>query len=701
MEPESVALIGVPRSTDTGVNTVEFMLEYGYKGRIYPVNPSADTIVGIKAYPSVKDIPGTVDLAVISVPRQIVPNLLADCIEKGIKAVIVVSQGFADADEEGKELQARIVSMAREAGVRIVGPNSMGTVNAHAKFSSAFVHLNSPEVSFPVGFAAQSGLVINIGVLGSQIGGHRFLGKAFDLGNTCDVDMADALEYFEEDPETEVIALHMEGVGDGRRFLEVARRVSRKKPIIVLKTGRTEQGGRAVASHTGAIVGEDQVFQAAFDEAGIIRVKDLEEMEDIVKAFFTLPLPRGNRVGMVTLVGGIGVMAVDSCADFGLEMVKPSQKTLDQLTPSFPVWMPPSNPVDIWPASYAKPYREIYKEALELMFEDPKVDIVTSIIWLPELPRFDFLDASGDMLEVVHSHPDKPLAVFCYGPAQTQGIIHLESTRRIAAYTSVDRSLRALAAMWRYSQYRQRVEGEAPQFQVDRTSAQAILSSAMRNGRPRLDAEGFDLLAAYGIESPTSRVAGGEDEAVAAAEAVGFPVVLKVISPQISHKSDVGGVRVGIGSASELRSAYREMMGAVAAKAPGAVVDGVLVQRMASGGQELIMGIKQDAQFGPVVIFGAGGIYAEVMKDVAFGICPLTRERALAMVQSTKAYRVLQGVRGTPRDIDAVVDALLRLSQMAVDLPQIKEMDINPLLALDKGCVAVDVRVVIGDSLIG
>ena len=697
MEPESVALIGVPRSAATGVNTVEFMLEYGYKGRLYPVNPSADEILGVKAYPSIKDVPETVDLAVISVPRQIVPAVVEDCIGAGVKAILVVSQGFADADEEGKALQERIVTLARRGGARIVGPNSMGTVNAGRKFSCAFVQMDSPQVVYPVGIASQSGLVINVGFLGSQVGGHRFLGKGFDLGNTCDVDLADTLEYFEADPDTKVIALHMEGVGDGRRFLEVAKRVSKKKPIIAIKAGRTEQGGRAVASHTGAMVGEDEVYQAAFDEAGIVRARDLEDFEDLIKAFLTLPVPKGNRVGMVTLVGAMGVMAVDSCDDFGLEMVELSPRTLDLMRQSFPAWLPPSNPLDIWPASYAKPFREIYIEALEAVMEDPKVDAAVTVHWLPALPRFEFFNTTEDLKEVAERHPDKPLAVFSYGAFQRQGMIQLESGGRVASYHSVDRCLRVLSAMWHYGQYTRAETAGAPQLPVRRDAARAIISMASKSGRPRLDAEGFDLLEAYGIKSPASRVAGSEDEAVAAAKTVGFPVALKVLSPQISHKSDIGGVRLRIGSADEVRQAYREIIAAVGNKAPGAVVEGVLVQRMGSGGQEVILGIKRDPQFGPVAVFGAGGLYAEVMKDVAFGICPLTRERALAMVKSTSIHRVLQGVRETPKDIEAIVDALLRLSQMAIDLPEIKEMDINPLLAMEKGCLAVDVRVVIGD----
>lgn len=697
MEPRSVALIGVPRATNTGVNTVEFMLEYGYDGRIYPVNPSADSILGQKAYPAVQEIPDPVDLAVISVPRQLVPEVVRGCVEKGIKAVVVVSQGFADADQQGKALQERVVAIAKAGGARVIGPNSMGTVNAFKHFSCAFVHLDVPKQVFPVGFAAQSGLVINLGLLGSQYGDYRFLGKAFDLGNTCDVDFADVLEYFEADPQVEVIALHMEGIQDGRRFLEVARRVTRKKPVVAIKAGRTEQGGKAVASHTGAMVGQDEVYQAAFDEAGIIRVKDLEELEDMVKVFFTAPLPKGNRVGMVTLVGGIGVMAVDACADLGLEMPELSSQVKDRLGPLFPDWFPPANPVDIWPASYARPFREVNRDALEALMEDPGIDALVAITWVPRPPRFEIFDSSEDMLAVAQKYPQKPLICFCYGPTKNVGILQIESSRQIAAYPSIERTLRAVAALWRYSRYRQMKPGQEPGLPVNQARGQAVVSVASRLGRPRLDAEGFDLLDAYGIKSPPSRIAGGEEEAAAAARAVGFPVVLKVLSPQITHKSDAGGVRLGIGAEDELRRAYREMIETIAKKAPGAEVEGVLVQRMASGGQEVILGIKRDSQFGPVVIFGAGGLYAEVMKDVAFGICPLTRERAWEMVRSTRVYHILKGLREAPKDLEAIVEALLRLSQLAVDLPQVKELDINPMLSLEEGCTAVDVRVVIGD----
>ncbi|MDP2728214.1 MAG: CoA-binding protein, partial [Dehalococcoidia bacterium] len=528
MEPQSVALIGVPRSSETGVNTVEFMLEYGYRGRLYPVNPAVDSVMGLTAYPTVKDIPDQVDLAVISVPRHIVPGIVEDCVQKGIKAIIIVSQGFADADREGKELQDRIVSLAREGGARIVGPNSMGTVNAFSHFSSAFVYMTPPQVSFPVGFASQSGLCINLGILGSQIGGHRFLGKTFDLGNACDVDFADVLEYFEADPEVQVIALHMEGIGDGRRFMEVARRVSRKKPIVAVKTGRTEQGGRVVASHTGALVGQDEVYQAAFDEAGIIRVRDLEELEDVVKAFFTLPLPTGNRVGVVTIAGGFGVMAVDACADLGLEMADLGPETIARLKPAFPSWLPPGNPVDIWPASYARPYREVYKDALGALLEDPGVDAVIGVLWLAELPRFENLDASEELLAAAEKYPQKPILAFSYGPSVRTGVIHLEASRRVASYPSMERAARALAAMWRYSKYRLREVSQLSQLPVNSVRAQAILSSAIKRNSYRLDAEGFDLLAAYSIDAPPSRVAGDEEEAVAAGRAVGYPLALKV-----------------------------------------------------------------------------------------------------------------------------------------------------------------------------
>jgi acetyltransferase len=695
MEPRSVALIGVPKSTTSGVNTVEFMLEYGYKGRIYPVNPSATEIVGLKAYANVKDVPEHVDLAVISVPRQIVPSVLGDCIEKGIKAVIVVSQGFADADQEGKALQGQIVAMARPAGVRIVGPNSMGTINAFQDFCSAFVHISRPTVKFPVGFASQSGICVNLGLLGSQVGGHRFLGKAFDLGNTCDVDFADVLEYFEADPEIKVIALHMEGVGDGRRFLEVASRVSRRKPIVVVKAGRTEQGARAVASHTGALVGQDEVYEAAFQRAGLVRAKNIEELEDMVKAFFTLPPLLGNRIGMVTLVGAFGVMAVDAAAEFGLEMAPISEATVKKLEPAFPAWLPVTNPIDIWPASYVKSYQDIYREALEAVLEDPGIDAALCLVWLPILPRFEYFDVCPAIQELAARYPQKPVISFAYGPCRETGASQLEASRRVPTYPSVERALAALGALWRYSQYQHRADQASPTLPVRRDRAQALLEAAARSGRGRLDAEGFDLLAAYGIEVAPSRVAGSEEEVLAAAQALGYPVALKVLSPQVSHKSDVGGVRLGIEGPEMLRAAYRAMLEQVQAAAPGVPIEGVLVQRMVSGGVEVILGVKRDPQFGPVVIFGGGGLYAEVMKDIAYGLAPLSREQAEALVRNTKVYQILQGIRGTPRDVQAVVEALVRLSQLAADCSEVSELDINPMMVLEQGCVAADVRVVL------
>lgn len=696
VEPESVALIGAPRDTESGVNTVQFMLEYGFKGRLYPVNPSADSIVGVKAYPTVGAITGPVDLAVISVPRHIVPGVVDECIQKGIKAITVVTQGFGDADEEGRALQEKIVTMSRAAGVRIVGPNSMGTVNAQWGLSTCFAQMDRPERTYPASFAGQSGLVINLGVIGSQFNSYRFLGKAIDLGNTCDVDFADVLEYFEEDPNTQVIALHIEGIKDGRRFLEVARRVARKKPVVALKMGRTPQGSQAVASHTGALVGDDEIYQAAFDEAGIIRVNDLEELEDVVKGFFTVPLPQGNRVAIVTMVGGIGVMAADACGAHGLEAAQLSPDTLSRLEPLFPDWFPPGNPVDIWPGCYANPFKTVYNAALDAVGADLGVDAIVGVVWLPEMDRFHIFDVSGELAETATKFPDKPVLAFPYGPDRWRCIAKVDEDGRVAAYPAIERCMRTLGAMWRYRQLLDRQPlGEPVELPANRATGRAILAAAGRMGRPRLDAEGFDLLDAYGIETLPSRMAGDEDEAVAAAESIGFPVALKAISPQISHKSDAGGVHLGIASAADLRTSYVAMMAAVARKAPGAKVDGVLVQRMASGGQELILGIKRDPQFGPVAVFGAGGLYAEVMKDIAFGTCPLTSERAREMVKSTRVYRLLCGLREAPRDVDAVVEALLRLSQLAVDLPQVCELDINPLLVMEQGCVAADVRVIL------
>ncbi|MDP2727805.1 MAG: CoA-binding protein, partial [Dehalococcoidia bacterium] len=450
MEPRSVAIIGASRNTSEEgfFNSLECLLEYQYPGQIYPVNPTTDEILGLKVYPNVTHLPDAIDLAVITVPRHAVVPAIRECAEKGIRAMIVVTQGFGDADATGKALQEEMVQIARAAGARILGPNTMGVINAYARFSSAFVSLVKPERKLPLGVIGQSGFAVYVGLLTHPLGIPWIGAKGIDVGNTCDIDQADALEYLASDPQTKVIALHLEGVKNGRRFLEVASRASRIKPVLALKVGVSESGARAVASHTGALVGQDQVYDAMLRQAGVIRVGDPEELEDLAKAFATLPPIQGRRIAVLTPVGGLGVISADACGQWGLELASFSPATMQRLQELYPSWMSIGNPLDVWPAAFAARYASVFGQAAEIVLEDPNVDGMMCIIWSSG-PRYDFFEPVAEVKELVARY-QKPIVAYMYGPQCQEAACRMEDGTAIAVYPSPTRAVRALGALWRY-----------------------------------------------------------------------------------------------------------------------------------------------------------------------------------------------------------------------------------------------------------
>ncbi|MFQ5825948.1 MAG: acetate--CoA ligase family protein [Dehalococcoidia bacterium] len=442
LEPGSVALIGIPRRTGrASYNILENLLDMSFPGRLYPVNPHSEDILGIKTYPTVEELPPGIDLAVIMISRGSVPEAVEGCAQRGIGAIIVVSDGFAEADGEGKDLQTRIVNIAKAAGIRILGPNSLGVVNNFYKFSSTFLPVSSEKS--PVALVSQSG--------GFFEGFSEFAaGKAIDLGNTCDVNHADALDYLEDDPETRVIALHIEGIEDGARFLKAARRVSRKKPILVLKTGRSQPGTRAISSHTGSLTGRDEVYGAAFRQAGLIRVNDVDELGDVVKALLHLPPPRGNRVAMITATGGVAIMVLDALEPNGFEAARLSPETVDKLRDLFPPWSPPSNPVDIMTPAILHGYKKVYQAALQALLEDGKVDAILCIAGAPTLKTI------GDMA----GGKPKPVLTWVVGRWGDKVTSRAEEVGYRAIFPTPERALRALAALRRRWLFEQAERGK-------------------------------------------------------------------------------------------------------------------------------------------------------------------------------------------------------------------------------------------------
>ena len=441
MEPESVALIGVSRQTGlVAWNILENLLNSGYSGKVYPVNPKADEILGKKCYRSVKDIPEKVDLAVISTPRSEVPKIVRECTEKGIKAITVVAQGFADADDEGQELQSEIVRIARAGGARIVGPNTFGSSNAFCNFTSAFAPLDLQRV--PIGVVCQTGLFM------AGIPRFPMLGKGIDLGNACDIDFADGLEYFKQDPQVKVILLHIEGIRDGGRFMDVAKRVSKKKPILALKTGRGEQSTKAMQSHTGTLTGKDEVYDAAFKQCGVIRVSDVDEFDDFTRAFLRLPLMKGREVGIITIAGAGGIMAIDACEKYNLRLAKPSPETLEKMAFLAPSWQTLENPADIWPAFMIGRHRidEVYYTIMDAFLADPNIHGIIIV------SHAAFLLGAPDIFQRANKF-EKPVVCWLYGSGMEELIGKIDENEETVVFPNLDRAVRALSRLKQYHEY--------------------------------------------------------------------------------------------------------------------------------------------------------------------------------------------------------------------------------------------------------
>jgi len=690
LQPDSVVLIGAPRKSGPGTyNGVEMMLRYGFKGRIYPINPKADEICGIKAYASVMEVPEVADLAIISVGRDNVIPSFKECIQAGIKSVIIISQGFSDADEHGKKLQEEIARLARKSGVRVVGPNTMGTLNNFRKFSTGFVDLPFPEKVPPVSAIAQTGVV----QVGFQQFAYQGWGKCLDIGNACDVDFVDGIEYFGEDPETKVIVIHMEGVLRGREFLKAASRVSRKKPIIVLKTGRSQAGARAALSHTGSLVGENDVNDAALERAGVIRVNNITELRDAIRSLLRLKEMTGPRIGVITVTGAGGIMATDACEDYGLRLSELPDGLAEKLSEGMPDWIHVTNPVDTWPIGMiGGDYTGISRTAMAEMLKSDKVDGVLVIcphFNSPLHPEIVIFDAVREARREAGNR--KPLAMWFYldsAAAEKE----LEDVENLACYDSIEQAVQGLSFCYRYHRLKNRKEPKQRRFEYREKSAETLILKG-RKQKSLLGKDALALLNAFGIPAVKGKNARTWEDIEKAADAMEYPLVLKLSGDAFLHKSEWGGVATGIRSKKELRDAFKKMKQSVRLKDEKVKI-GFQVQEQAAG-KELLLGLKRDPNFGPVLACGLGGIYTEVFKDVSRRLVPIGQTEAENMLSSLKCYPLLKGVRGEKGvDMEGLLDALERLSFMATMIPDIKELDINPLMADSSGCRAVDARII-------
>jgi acetyltransferase len=690
MNPASVALIGTPRRTGPGAyNNAEMMLRYGFKGRIYPVNPAVGEILGLQVYPAVADIPEKVDLAVISVGRDRVQAAFEECIRAGVKRILIISQGFADADERGREFQDAIARRAREAGVRVLGPNTLGVVNNYVRFNTAFVEVPCPERFLPVSLIAQTGF---IQVAAENLAWRNF-GKAIDIGNACDLDVVDALDYLEGDPQTEVIVLHMEGLKRGPDFLEAAGRISRKKPVIVLKTGRSKAGARAALSHSGSLVGEDHVFDAVFRRAGILRVLTSSEMKDAMHALAVLGEMKGPRIGVVTVTGAGGIMCADACEDHGLTFGALPPGLSAALKQGIPDWIHVSNPIDIWPIGMiGGHYAESYRLCLAEFLKSDGIDGVLAVFPATDSPLHTDLKLEAAFAAARRDAGNsKPVAVWPYMDV-VPAIDRYEAIPGVACFDTIERAVRGLSYCHQIHRLKNRREPQPRRFAVDGAAAFELAGKGKKEG-VLAGQDALGLLACYGIPA----AAGSEAKSLAAlreaAKGMKPPYVLKLAGRNFLHKSEWGGIVTGIGNLSGLKAAHQKIAGNVRAKDPGIAIDAFQIQEQLAG-KEILVGLKRDPVFGHILACGQGGIYTEVFRDVSREIVPVDGPTARAMIESLRIWPLLKGTRGEPgADIDGLVEIIERLSFFASENPDVAELDINPLLASAEGCRAVDARI--------
>ncbi len=688
--PQSVALIGASRDeSKLGYAILNNLIRDGYQGKLYPVNPKADEILGLKSYASVTDVPGVVDMAVIVIPSRFVASALKECGEKGVKGAIIISAGFREAGQEGAQLEKELIEIAKENDIRIVGPNCLGVIHTASGLNASFAP-NMPEKGW-IAFMSQSGALgsaVLDWALAEEIGFSSFV----SLGNKADVSEIDLLEAWENDPDTRVILAYMEGLPSGQEFMRVARRVSKKKPIVAVKSGKTAAGSRAVSSHTGSLAGSEQSYEAAFKQSGVLRVGSVQELFDASTAFAYQPPLKGTNIAVVTNAGGPGIMATDALETLGLKMATLDEKTVEVLEGKLPPAANTHNPIDVLGDAFA----DRYAVALEAALQDANVDGVL-VILTPQI-KTDVVETATVITEIAPKYHKPVLAVFM-GEAKSRAGIQVLNRGKIPAYFFPERAAGALRLMYDHYLWTQQPEPEYQTFDVDKERVRGIFDKARGEGRLTLgDAEARDIMEAYGIRIPRSELAETAEEAVQVARSIGYPVVMKIASPDILHKSDMGGVRVNVRDDDQVRDVFDILNYRAHRYMPDAKIWGVLVQEMVTGGKEVIIGVNRDPQFGPLVMFGLGGIYVEVLKDVTFRIPPLSAEEARKMVSEIKTYALLRGVRGQkPADIDGIVDCILRVAQLVTDFPEVAEMDINPLMVKDAGAgaTAVDMRFVL------
>ncbi|MBQ5766039.1 MAG: acetate--CoA ligase family protein [Burkholderiaceae bacterium] len=690
MKPRSIAVIGASTKAHTiGSDIMKRLQEYGFTGPIYPVNPKGGVIEGLQAYPTVLDVPGDVDLAIVVVNSKFVLQTIDQCHEKGIKGLVIITAGFKETGPEGLKAEQALLEKIRAYGMRCVGPNCLGVVNTHPSIRMDGCFAEALPERGDIGFVSQSG-ALGGGILNILKDLNLGFAQFISIGNQADINAETAMEYWENEEDVKQILLYMESIQNPANFRRLATRISKKKPILALKAGRSAAGASAASSHTGSLAGADMAADALLRQSGVIREFSLKNLFATAKMFSNCPLPKGDRVAIMTNSGGPGIMATDAVCEYGMQMAQLSDETKAKLRSFLPAAASVKNPVDM----IASAPLEHYRQTLETLLADENVDMIMAI-YLPFLGLKD-IDVAKALMEIKAQNPEKPIVgVFMTNNEFFKQLADMDVNMPFFMYAE-----EAVDGMNRLNQQRLWVEkpiGEEVRFDVDQARARAIMAEAVAEGRDQLSTrESIDVLEAYGVRVCQAGFARTEDEAVAIADRIGYPIVMKMTSKTTSHKTDVGGVRVNIGSADALRAQYQDLVAKLEERGLLEGLEGVIIQEMVKGSREMVCGIATDPQYGPQLMFGLGGVFIEVMKDVTFRIAPITNVDAHEMVRSVKAYKLLQGARGTtPAQIDQIESTLLRLSQLVSDFAFIDELDINPLIISEKNgeAIAVDGRI--------
>ncbi len=690
MKPKSVAVIGASTKPKTiGSEIMQRLRDYKFNGNIYPVNPKGGMIEGFQAYTSILEVPGEVDLAVIVVNSKFVLQTIDDCNKKGIKGLCIITAGFKETGKEGAELERELLEKVREYGMRCVGPNCLGVLNTNKDIMMDATFAESLPVQGDIGFVSQSG-ALGGGILNILKDLNLGFAQFVSIGNQADVNAETMLEYWENDDDVKQILLYMESIQNPANFRKLASRITKKKPILALKAGRSAAGASAASSHTGSLAGADKAAAALLKQSGVIREFSLKNLFANAKAFSNCPIPKGNRVAIITNSGGPGIMATDAICENGMQMAKITDETKEKLRSFLPAAASVKNPVDM----IASAPIEHYIQTLETVIADENVDMIM-VIYLPFLGLKD-IDVAKALMEIKAKNPQKPIVgVFMTTSNFFTEISNMEVN--MPFYMYAEEAAEAFLRLDEQRQWMEKPAGKIPCYDVDRAKVEAIIKSSINEGRDQLTTlESIDVLQAYGIRACKYGLAVNEDEAANVANNIGYPVVMKMTSKTTSHKTDVGGVIVNIQSEEQLRTEYKGLISRLEAKGLLEGLEGVIIQEMVKGSREMVCGIATDPQYGPMMMFGLGGVFVEVMKDVTFRIAPLTDNDAMDMIKSVKAYKLLEGARGTtPAQINQIQETLLRLSQLVSDFKFIDELDINPLLISEKTGegIAVDGRI--------